>query len=134
MPERSSQNEAQPIFRRANNQDFERSRGRCQGVTDLCRKHGFSEQSFYRWKSKYGGLGITEAKRLKILKEENRRLKKAVADLTLDNQILKRAERKKRVKPAELRDRLLELAAEGVRFGYRRLHVLLRREDFLVNC
>ena len=58
-------------------------------VADMCRKYGFSEQTYYRWKSKYGGLDISEARRLKHLEEENRRLKKAVADLTLDVQILK---------------------------------------------
>jgi len=64
-------------------------------VTDMCRKHGFSQQTFYRWKSKYGGLDINEARRLKHLEEENRRLKKAVADLTLDVQILKEINSKK---------------------------------------
>ncbi|HUU00136.1 MAG TPA: transposase [Myxococcota bacterium] len=58
-------------------------------IADLCRKYGFSEQTYYRWKSKYGGMDINEARRLKQLEEENRRLKKAVADLTLDVQILK---------------------------------------------
>ncbi len=52
-------------------------------ITDLCRKYGFSEQTYYRWKAKYGGMEINEARRLKQLEEENRRLKKAVADLTL---------------------------------------------------
>ena len=64
-------------------------------VTDVCRKQGFSQQTFYRWKSKYGGLDINEARRLKHLEEENRRLKKAVADLTLDVQILKEINSKK---------------------------------------
>jgi len=64
-------------------------------VADLCRKHGISEQTFYRWKAKFGGMGISEAKRLKQLEEENRRLKHAVADLTLDNQILKEINSKK---------------------------------------
>ena len=64
-------------------------------VPDICRKHGFSQQTFYRWKSKYGGLDINEARRLKQLEEENRRLKKAVADLTLDVQILKEINSKK---------------------------------------
>jgi putative transposase len=64
-------------------------------IADLCRRYGFSEQTYYRWKSKYGGLDINEARRLKQLEEENRRLKKAVADLTLDNQILKEISSKK---------------------------------------
>ena len=60
-------------------------------VKDLVRKHGISEHTFYRWKSKYGGMGLSEAWRLKSLEDENRRLKRAVADLTLDNQALKEA-------------------------------------------
>src|SRR5262249_38055121 len=58
-------------------------------VQDVCRKHGISEHTFYRWKAKYGGLEISEARRLKSLEEENRRLKTLVADLTLANQMLK---------------------------------------------
>ena len=56
---------------------------------DLCRRHGVSTQTFYRWKSKYGGLELSEAKRLKQLEEENRRLKRIVADQVLDIQMLK---------------------------------------------
>ena len=58
-------------------------------VQDLCRTHGISEHTFYRWKAKYGGLEVSEARRLKALEDENRRLKTVVADLTLDNQMLK---------------------------------------------
>ena len=58
-------------------------------VQDLCRRHGISEQTLYRWKAKYGGLEVSEARRLKVLDDENRRLKTIVADLTLDNQMLK---------------------------------------------
>ncbi len=58
-------------------------------AADLVRKHGISLHTFYRWKGKYGGMDISEAKRLKQLEDENRRLKQAVADLTLDNQALK---------------------------------------------
>ncbi len=57
--------------------------------TDLCRRHGISEQTFYRWKSKYGGLEVNEARRLRQLEDENGRLKRLVADLTLDKQALK---------------------------------------------
>ena len=56
---------------------------------DLIRQHNISEQTFYRWKSKYGGMEVSEARRLKQLEDENRRLKSLVADLTLDNQALK---------------------------------------------
>jgi len=58
-------------------------------VSDLVRKHGVSEHTFYRWKAKYGGMEVSEAKRLRQLEDENRRLKSVVADLTLDNQALK---------------------------------------------
>ena len=58
-------------------------------VGEICRKHGICEPTYYRWKAKYGGLEVNEARRLKQLEEENRRLKHLVADLTLDNQALK---------------------------------------------
>lgn len=60
-----------------------------QKVNDACRTHGISEQTYHRWKAKYGGLDVNEARRLKQLEDENRRLKTAVADLTLDNRMLK---------------------------------------------
>ena len=60
-----------------------------QKVADLCRKHGISEASFYNWKAKYGGLEVSEAKRLKGLESENARLKKLLADAMLDNAALK---------------------------------------------
>jgi len=58
-------------------------------AADIVREHGISEQTFYRWKSKFGGMDVSEAKRLKQLEEENRRLKEMVADLSLDNKILR---------------------------------------------
>jgi putative transposase len=58
-------------------------------VVEIVRKHGVSEQTFYRWKKHYAGLGISELRRLKSLEEENRKLKALVADLSLDKQILK---------------------------------------------
>jgi putative transposase len=57
-------------------------------TSELCRRHGISNQTFYLWRKKYGGMDVSDAKRLKQLEDENRRLKKAVADLTLDKQIL----------------------------------------------
>jgi putative transposase len=57
-------------------------------VTEVIRKMGISEQTFYRWKKKYAGLGTSELRRLKQLEEENRRLKKLVADLSLDKVML----------------------------------------------
>jgi putative transposase len=64
------------------------------GTAALCRQHGISEQTFYRWKSKYGGLQVNEVKRLKRLEEENARLKRLVAEQALDNQALKELLRK----------------------------------------
>lgn len=58
-------------------------------AADLCRQHGISEQKLYRWKAKYGGMDVDEARRLKQLEQENAQLKRIVADLTLDNLVLK---------------------------------------------
>lgn len=57
-------------------------------VSEVCRKMGVAEATFYNWKKKYGGLGVSELRRLKQLEEENRQLKKLVADLSLDKQML----------------------------------------------
>lgn len=57
-------------------------------VAEICRKMGISEATYYNWKKKYGGLGVSELRRLKQLEEENRRLKRMVADLSLDKQML----------------------------------------------
>jgi len=58
-------------------------------LKELIRRYGICEQTYYRWKSRYGGMDSSEARRLRQLEEENRRLKQLVADLTLDNVILK---------------------------------------------
>ena len=60
-------------------------------VREVCRKMGVSEQTFYRWKKKFAGMGVAEVRRLKQLEDENRRLKQLVADLNLDRQILQDA-------------------------------------------
>lgn len=57
-------------------------------VEEACRKLGISQQTFYRWKKKFAGLGVPELRRLKLLEEENKKLKSLVADLSLDKQIL----------------------------------------------
>ena len=64
-------------------------------VPEVCRKMGISEQSFYRWKKRFFGLGVAEVRRLKVLEEENRKLKQLVADLSLDRQMLQDVLRKK---------------------------------------
>ena len=55
---------------------------------DLCRKHGMSDASFYKWKAKFGGMEISDARRLRDLEDENRKLKRLVADLSLDKMAL----------------------------------------------
>jgi len=60
-----------------------------KSVSEICREIGVSENTYYRWRKVYGGMGVDQARRLKELKRENSRLKTAVADLTLDNLILK---------------------------------------------
>lgn len=60
-------------------------------VAEVCRKYGISEPTYYNWKAKYGGMTVAELKRLKALEQENQKLKKLVADLSLDNVALKDA-------------------------------------------
>lgn len=65
------------------------------GTKEVARKYGVTEHTIYRWKAKLGGMEVSEAKRLRDLEDENRRLKQIVADLTLDNQALKAVVQKK---------------------------------------
>ena len=58
-------------------------------TADVCRKHGVSGATFYKWKAKFGGMDVSDARRLRALEDENARLKKLVADLSLDNAMLK---------------------------------------------
>ena len=58
-------------------------------ISEICRRHGVSEATFYKWKQKYGGMQVSEAKRLRLVEEENRKLKKLVADQALDMMVLK---------------------------------------------
>ena len=64
-------------------------------MKELCRKHGFSEASFYLWRSKFGGMDVSDAKRLKALEAENAKLKKLLAESMLDNECRKNRVRKK---------------------------------------
>ncbi|QJB30703.1 IS3 family transposase [Chitinophaga oryzae] len=142
-------------------------------VQEVCRKMGVSEATFYNWKKKYGGLGITELKRLRQLEEENFKLKQIVADLSLDKQMLQDVLKKsvtriqikkhaqylissykvavkracsvvkyarskwyyksKRKSDLPVRQRIREIAATRVRYGYNRIHILLRREGWKDN-
>jgi putative transposase len=67
---------------------------------EVCRKHGISSATFYKWKAKYGGLEVSDARRLKALDDENRRLKKLLAEAMLDNAMLKDIAAKKWCRPA----------------------------------
>jgi putative transposase len=64
-------------------------------VVEICRKHGISQQTFYLWKKKYAGLGLSELRELRQLREENGKLKRLVADLSLDRHVLQEIVRKK---------------------------------------
>ena len=64
-------------------------------IKELCRKHNFSEASYYLWRSKYGGMDVSDAKRLKTLETENARLKKLLAESMLENEVTREALRKK---------------------------------------
>ena len=64
-------------------------------IKELCRKHGFSEESYYAWRSKYGGMEVSDVRRLKSLDTENARLKRLLAEAMLENEVMKEALRKK---------------------------------------
>jgi putative transposase len=64
-------------------------------TADVCRKHGISQATFFKWKAKFGGLEVSDARRLKTLEEENRKLKKLLAEAMLDNSMLKDINSKK---------------------------------------
>lgn len=64
-------------------------------IKDICRQHAVSEQTFYRWKKQYDGLGVSELRELRDTRDENKRLKRLVADLTLDKQMLQELLKKK---------------------------------------
>ena len=87
-PEGGPDDEAEAAYGRADHQGFAGAELGTK-TADLCRKHGISEATFYNWKSKFGGLDVSEARRLKQLEGENARLKKLLADSMLDNAALK---------------------------------------------
>jgi transposase-like protein len=80
---------AEQIIRMLREADVEVAKG--QVIAHICRKLGISEQTYYKWRKEYGGMKVDQARRLKELEVENSRLKKLVADLTLDKEILKEA-------------------------------------------
>ena len=78
---------AEQIITKLREAEVELAKG--QTTPQVCKKLGISDQTYYRWRKEYGGLRVDQAKRLKQLEQENNRLKKIVADLSLDNSILK---------------------------------------------
>ncbi|WP_101686124.1 IS3 family transposase [Chromobacterium sphagni] len=83
-------------------------------IAELCRKHAFSEASYYLWRSKFGGMKVSEAKRLKELETENARLKKLLAETMLENEIAKEALRKKLVSAPSRRELVRHLVDKGL--------------------
>jgi len=77
------------VHGRADHRDPAGAGGRRAKTADVCRKHGISGATFYKWKSKYGGLDVSEARRLKVLEDENAKLKRLLAEAMLDNTMLK---------------------------------------------
>lgn len=72
-----------------------RQSGQGQSAKEICRQHGITQQTFYRWKAKFGDMDVSDARKLRSLEQENSRLKRMVADLSLDIQILKDINSKK---------------------------------------
>jgi len=86
--------------------------GADRAALDVCRRHGISTATFYNWKAKYGGLDVSEAKRLRALEDENARLKKLLADAMLDQAMLKELLGKKMVRPVDKRASVARLQSE----------------------
>ena len=74
---------------------FLREADKGMAVKELCRRHGFSEASYYLWRGKFGGMDVSDARRLKALEAENSKLKKLLAEAMLENEVSKEALRKK---------------------------------------
>lgn len=87
-------NERQAFYRRINHSNLQEAESGL-AVADICRKHNCSEQSFYLWKARFGGMTVSEAKRLKELERENAELKRMVADQALDIRMLKEVNSRK---------------------------------------
>ena len=112
-------------------------------VADVCRQMGISEATFYVWKKKYGNLGVTELRQMRQLQDENARLKRLVADLTLDRHILQEVLRKRPEAGTTTRDcavdpRAVPHAARSVRVGWRycadRRSTTVRRHEIKRRC
>ncbi len=88
------QDEARTLRRGADHRDSEGG-GSGGNIREVCREHNITEQTFYRWRRKYGGMDVSEARKLRELERENSELKKMVAELSLDNRMLKELNSKK---------------------------------------
>ncbi|MFZ3176188.1 MAG: IS3 family transposase [Thiobacillus sp.] len=120
-------------------------------IKELCRRHGFSEASYYLWRSKFGGMSVSDAKRLKELEVENSRLKKLLAESVLENEITREALRKKLVSAPSrrelvrhmtarglserraLREHIVSLAQRHRRYGSGMIYLKLRQAGVVVN-
>jgi putative transposase len=80
---KETDDEAQPIQRRTDHRILKQHQAGL-GAKELCRKHGIGDATFYKWRSKYGGMEVSDARKLKALEEENRKLKKLLAETALD--------------------------------------------------
>jgi len=96
-------------------------------IPDICRKYGIHQTTFYNWKAKYGGLSVSEARRLKALEDENRRL------IDFPRSSYNYAAKHEVTQEEAVRKRLKELAQKRPRFGCPRLHIMLRREGIAIN-
>ena len=84
-------NEEDQVYHRADHHELEKGRGQGKSILEACREIGVCEQTYYRWRNKYGNMSTSDAKKLKDLEKENERLKRIVADLSIDNAVLKEA-------------------------------------------
>ena len=102
---RGDGHEAEPVHRRTDHRGLARAGSRSEKA-DLCCKHGISSAIFYKWKAKYGGLQLSDAKRLKALEGENTKLKKFLAEAILDNAMLRTLHQKMVTPPPDVRPSL----------------------------
>jgi len=120
-------------------------------TAEVCRKHGVSTASFYKYKAKFGGMEVSDARKLKALEDEKSKLKKLLAEQMLGNAMLRDVNSKKgacdvlsvdrssmryksvRSDDEPLRAAMRKVAAERRRFGYRRIHVMLERQGIYMN-
>ena len=103
-------------------------------VVEVCRKHGISQQTFYLWKKKYAGLGLSELRELRQLRKENAKLKRLIADLSLDRHVLQEIVAKELIVKPRLRSELAEWAQQAHRMSQRRAAGLIPVERGTLRC